>query len=160
VVGWTTKEVPAASKLVFPVGIGQEAVASDPDEPLGQSVKQEPAEELGGFQAQGPGSAAPGVVLVAEHDLVLFHGLEPVVGDGDPMGVASQVFEDRIGPTEGRLGIDDPLDMPSLSQQPTEGRGSAEGLQGALEAEASVLEGFGEQGQELASEESAQHSDR
>jgi hypothetical protein len=76
------------------------------------------------------------------------------------MGIASQVLEDRIGPTEGRLGIDDPFDMPSLIQQPTEGRGSAEGLQGAREAEASVLEGFGKQGQELAPEESAQHSDR
>ena len=48
------------------------------------------------------------IVLVSETDLSIFHLFQPVIGDGDPMCVASQIIQNSFGTTERRFGIDYP----------------------------------------------------
>ncbi len=78
----------------------------DPDQAAGQDVKQEAAQELMGGNGHGLLLAAVGIVPPAEEDAIVFEGHEPMVGDGDAVGVAGQVVEDVFGAAEGRLGID------------------------------------------------------
>ena len=49
------------------------------------------------------------VVFVAEGDLAVLQGDEPVVGDGHAMRVTGQVFEDVPRVLHGLFGEDDPL---------------------------------------------------
>jgi hypothetical protein len=44
-----------------------------------------------------------GIVSPAKGDLIVLEGHEPMVGDGDAMGVASQVVENMFGPPKGGL---------------------------------------------------------
>jgi hypothetical protein len=72
------------------------------------------------------------------------------------VGIASQVFEDRVGPAEGRLGVDHPLRTSGLGEESVEGWAMSQGLKRSMEAEPFVLEGLVEEGQELAPKEAAQ----
>jgi hypothetical protein len=47
------------------------------------------------------------IVLVGEGYLAVFKFLQPVVGDGHPVGITTQVIEDSVRATEWRLGIDE-----------------------------------------------------
>ena len=78
-----TQQLPAQSQLEFTLGVGEESVATDPNEPLGQGVQEEPADELEGIQAEGPKTTAPCVVLVTERHDPVVEGQKPVIGDGD-----------------------------------------------------------------------------
>ena len=42
---------------------------------------------------------------------MLVEGDQTAVGDGHAMGVAGQIGEHRLGPGEGALGIDHPVDL-------------------------------------------------
>jgi hypothetical protein len=57
------------------------------DEAFGQHMQEESAEELRCRKGHLPLFAPMGVVLPAEGDPLSIEGQEPVVGDGDPMGV-------------------------------------------------------------------------
>ena len=48
------------------------------------------------------------VVIVSETDLSIFQIFQSVIGDGDPMCIASQIIQDFFGTTERRFGIDYP----------------------------------------------------
>jgi len=155
----TRQEFPALGEVAFALGVGQEPEATDTDEPGGQDVEKEPPDELGGFEAKYSQALAPGVILVAESDSGCLQGEEAVVGDGHTVGVASQVLEDRVGPAEGGLGVDDPLRASGLGEESGEGGAMSQGLKRSMEAEPSVLEDLVEEGQEFAAEEAAQHPD-
>jgi len=49
------------------------------------------------------------IVFVAEGDLAVLQGDEPVVGDGDAMRITGQVFEDVPWVLHGLFGEDHPL---------------------------------------------------
>ena len=49
--------------------------------------------------------AAVGIISPAKGDAVVFEGHEAMVGDGDAMGVASQVAENMVGAAERRATI-------------------------------------------------------
>src|SRR6201993_4579741 len=49
------------------------------------------------------------VVLVAEADTALVERNEATVRDGDTVGVAGEIGENRLRPGEGRLGVDEPV---------------------------------------------------
>ena len=52
------------------------------------------------------------IVLVGEGYVTVFPVLQPVIGDGHPMGVTTQIIEDLVRATEWRLGVDDPVTIP------------------------------------------------
>ena len=102
--------------------MGEEAVVADADEALGQGVKEEAAGELAEGEGEGAGPGTP-VVLVAEGDVVVVDSDQPVVGDGDAMGVAGQILQDGVGAVEGWLGVNDPVGAPCLVQEALERKG-------------------------------------
>ena len=54
---------------------------------------------------------------------------ETLVGDGDAMGVASEIAQHMMGITEGWLGIDDPVLAEQWAQEGAEGLLVFEGLE-------------------------------
>jgi len=40
---------------------------------------------------------------------------------GDAVGIAGQITQHLLGPSEGSLAVDDPLDLAQRSQEPLEG---------------------------------------
>ncbi len=48
-------------------------------------------------------------IAPAKGDLVIGQGDEPVVGDGDAMGVLAQITERMLGTSEGPFGVDVPV---------------------------------------------------
>ncbi len=61
--------------------------------------------------------AAVGIVLPKKLDLGSRDGKQPMVGDGDTMGVASQIVQHMLGAAERRLSIDNPVLPIKLAQQ-------------------------------------------
>jgi len=144
---------------VFPLGIGEQSVATDPNEPLGQGVQEEPADELEGIEAHHPETTAPCVVLVTERDDPVLEGQQPVIGDGDAVRVTSQVLQHPPRAAERRFGIDDPLGAAGLGDQALERRRMGQVLEGPMEAEPFVVEGALEQSEELAPEQATEDPD-
>ena len=65
-VGRVPKQSPALGELGFTLGVSHEPIATDPDEPLGQGMQQEPADELTRLETHRPKPPTSGVVLELE----------------------------------------------------------------------------------------------
>ena len=76
-----------------------------------QHVQEKAMDELGGVERHGlePVAAFDPVVLPLEGDARLVERDQPGLGDGDAVGVAREIGEDRFRSGEGSLGEDDPL---------------------------------------------------
>jgi hypothetical protein len=98
--------------LLGTIAVGEKTVVADAHEALGENVEQEPSEELDGMEGHFARASLLGVVLVAEGDLSIGEGEKSMVGDGDSVGVAGEVFEDLVGSAERGLRIDDPVLVP------------------------------------------------
>jgi hypothetical protein len=57
------------------------------------------------------------VILPFKGHALTVEGDEPAVGDGDPMGVAGQIGEHRVGSCKRPLGIDHPCDRKSPGKE-------------------------------------------
>jgi hypothetical protein len=68
-------------------------------------VQQEAANELVRRQGHDLLLAFGAIVLPLERDLAVVEGDEAAVRDGDAVGVAGEIGEDRVGPGERRLSI-------------------------------------------------------
>ena len=81
----------------------------DTDEALGQNVEQKPAQEF--LRGDGHGSlfVTASVIPPTEPDVVVIEGNEPMVGDGDSVGIAPEVADHLLGSTEGWFGINNPV---------------------------------------------------
>jgi len=101
--------------------VGEESEVSDANQPLGQDVDEEAAQELMGGNGHNLLLAAVGVVSPAERDTIVFESHEAMVGDGDAVGVAGQVVEHMLGAAEGRLGVNDPVLLTELPEEVAEG---------------------------------------
>jgi hypothetical protein len=49
------------------------------------------------------------VVLVGERNRATVQSLQSLIGDGDAVGISTEVIEYTLGATEGRLGVDHPF---------------------------------------------------
>ena len=100
--------------MVLTRTIREQAVIPHAVEAAWEHMQQDAPDEL--RRGQGHGllmrGARPAVVGVAEPYLPVVEVEQPLVGDGDPMGVAADVIEHLIGPGEGRFGVDHPLGLP------------------------------------------------
>ena len=81
-----------------------------------------------GIERHGPVAlgAVAAVVLVAEGDAGLVERDQPLVGDGDAVGVARQVGQHGLGSGEGRLGVDEPVLLAEGRQDGGEGAAVAQ----------------------------------
>lgn len=104
-----TQKLAASGQLSSPVTVTQQAVVSDFYEAVRQDVKQEAADELEDVNGHPFSTVAVLPIPVREGDLLILAGEQPVVGDGDSVGIASQVGHHSICIGKGRLDVDGPL---------------------------------------------------
>jgi hypothetical protein len=100
------------------------------------------------------------IVLVAEGDGLVIDGHEPMVRDGDAVGVAGQILEHVFRGLEWGLGVDDPFGATCLLEKAIERCGAAISGEGAVQFKATLGECISEACHELAPEQPAQHSNR
>jgi outer membrane protein OmpA-like peptidoglycan-associated protein len=94
--GLGPQELAAEEDAVAAYGVGKEAVVADPGEARRQDMEEEAAQERGRGQAHVFEAVAVGPVPVAEGNLVVLGGDEAFVGQGDALGVATQVGQARL----------------------------------------------------------------
>ena len=126
------------------MAVGEEAEVADAMEAGRQDVEEEPAHELVGLERHHLAAAFLPVILPEEADGVVGHGDEAAVGDGDAMGVATEIGQHLLGAAEGRLGVDHPVDPAQRRAVGGEGAGLGERSELAEEAQLAVSEGGGE----------------
>jgi hypothetical protein len=80
------------------------------------------------------------IILPAEGNLVTLEGHKTVVGDGDAMGIASEVTQHMMRSAEGWLGVDDPVLTEQWTQEGAEGFLVFERLERSGENELALLE--------------------
>ena len=100
--------------------VGEESEVTNANQPLGQDVDEESAQELIRGNGHDLLLAAVGIVQPAERDAIVFEGHEAMVGYGDAVGVAGQVVENMFGAAEGRLGVNDPVLLAELPEKVAE----------------------------------------
>src|ERR1019366_6171799 len=84
---------------------------------------------------------------------------EPVMGDGDAVGVSAEITQGLLGTTEGRFAIDHPVMPEQLAEPSGEDLGLSELIQIAIEAELSFGAGALQGSHELTAKHSAEHLD-
>ena len=140
--------------------VGEKAEVADAHEAAWQQVEQEAAQELVDRQSQEPLLVGVRGVSPAEGDVALLEGDESAVGDGDAMGVATEIAQRMFRSAEGWLGIDDPV----VAEQGSEPGGEASWFRQwrkvAVEGEPVLVERRLQSGDELAAKDSAEHLDR
>src|SRR5580658_1702761 len=99
------------------VPVGEQSKVPNLDEAGRQGMEQEAADELSGLKSHRAASVVvPGVAPAKAH-LSVLEADEPSVGDGDPMGVASQILQNMLGSAKRRLGVDHPGFSSKASEQ-------------------------------------------
>ena len=100
--------------------IGQEAEEADAHEAMRKHMEQEAAQELLRRHGHQLLFAAVGVILPAERHLTIGEINEPMIGDGDAMGVAGQIMKNVLRAAERRLGVHDPVLAEERAKKRTE----------------------------------------
>ncbi len=106
------QELSTAAELLGAVPMAEETVVAHAMEAPGQYVEEHASDELRGRERHRCLSLAVPVIGVAEAGLSCVDIQQPVVGDGEAVGIAADVIHDLRGATEGRLGVDDPVALP------------------------------------------------
>ena len=115
------QQLPAERQEFAAAPVCEEAAEADAHKTARQGVEQEPPQKLLGGDRHQPLLALVRIVFPAEGDLAVGKVHDPVVGDGDAMGVAGQIVEDMFGSSEGPLGVDHPVLTEQRPQESMEG---------------------------------------
>ena len=83
--------------------IGEEAEVADEHKAARQQVQEEAAQELIDGQSQEPLLVAVSGVSPAEGDVSVGESNQPVIGDGNAVGVGAEMSQHMFWPTEGGL---------------------------------------------------------
>jgi hypothetical protein len=132
---------------------------ADTHESPGQDVDEKSPQKLISRDGHDLLLTAVGVVLPAKRDSSFAKSDEPMVGDGDTVGVAGEIVEHMLSAAEGRLGIDDPLLRIELSQEMSESLSVGQVQQRAMELELALQQQMLEFSEELATEDTAENAD-
>jgi hypothetical protein len=77
-------------------------------------VEEESLDEVRRFDGEEPRGAALSISIAKAHPIVS-EGHQPLVADGDAMGVAAEIAEHLRGAGQGRLAVDHPLSARRLA---------------------------------------------
>ncbi len=91
------------------LGVGHETEVPDTGKTFRQYVQQKSASELFGGNGHLALLIATSVVPPAERDVIVVKGEQSMIGDGDAVGVASEIAENLFRSTECRFRVDDPV---------------------------------------------------
>ncbi len=116
-------------------------------------MEQEAAQELVDRKGHQALLVAMGRVSPAKGDLATLQGDEAVIGDGHPMGIATEIVENLLRAAEGWFAVDHPVLVKQLPQERGENFGLGEKFEIAVETELTLGEGTPETGNELASKD-------
>ena len=108
------EQLSAQVQLQLPVAIGKKSVMSNAVQAIRQSVKQETADELISIERHHLPLAVVAIILPSECDTIAIDVDEAGIGDGNSVGVASEVGQHLSGSCEGRLGIHYPVNAPCI----------------------------------------------
>jgi uncharacterized membrane protein len=90
--GRKTEKFSAADQVFGTVPVAEQTIVANPLEAHWQYMQQKPPQKLVGGQRHELLLASVFVVLIGERDTSVFQLLEPVVGDGNPMGIPAQII--------------------------------------------------------------------
>ena len=110
----------AACKRISALAVGKESEVADANQPLGQNMDQESAQELLCGNGHDLLLAATRIVLPSERHSIILECDESMVGDRDAMGIAREIMQYMFGAAEGWLGVDDPVLLKKLSDKSAE----------------------------------------
>jgi len=96
----------------------------------------------------------------AKSDVAVGKSDQPAVGDGDAMGVSTEIAQHIFRSSEGSLGVDHPIVTEQHSQPGSEGARLSQRQEVAVELKRTSMEGVAQPGDELAAEDTAEHADR
>lgn len=88
--------------------LASRAEVTDAHEAFWKHMEEEAAQELRRRELHGALLAAACVILPSEGDMLLMEVQQPVVGNGDAMGVTAEIAQHLIGAAHGLFGIHDP----------------------------------------------------
>jgi hypothetical protein len=142
------------------MAVGEEAVVADAVKAVRQGVEQKPTDELVRVEGHNLRLAVVTIVLPAEGDVVIGDADQPGVGDRHPMGVAAEIGENLLGTTEGRFGVDHPVDAAKRAEPAGEGDRLGEVGEFAEETEVAVLERGAQFVEEQPAEQAREHAHR
>ena len=91
------EKLKAALELEFLPAIGEQAEVTNALKPGGQDMKQKSADEFTGVKRHRAARGVGFPATIEKGDFAIGHGLDAVIGNGHPMGVATQVFHDGFG---------------------------------------------------------------
>ncbi len=145
-----------------PRPIREQAVIPHAVEAAREHMQEDAPDELRRGQGHGLLTRCVGtaVVGVAEPDLPRVEGEEPLVGDGDPMRVPTDVIEHLVGPGEGWLGVDHPVGLPGGLEMGGKVLPIVEGVECAGEVQLAGLERLAHGVEQQPANEPGEHPDR
>ena len=123
-------------------------------------MEQEPPQKLLCGHGHEPLLALVGIIFPAEGDHAIGKVDDPVVGDGDAMGVAGQVVEDMFRSSEWPFCIDHPVLTKQWPQKSKKGFLRGERLYAARKDQFSLVESALQTGYEFAAKDAAQYLHR
>lgn len=99
------------------VTVAEQAVVTDATKAARQDMKDKAAEQIGRLEGEGFLPAAVSVVAPAHADDAVAQPEQSIVGEGDAMGVASEIVKDVAGSGEGLLRVNDPGWLPQTRKR-------------------------------------------
>ena len=99
------------------------------------------------------------VLFVLECDLAVLYISQPVIADGDTMGIAAQIVDDLLGAAEWRLGVDHPFPLPERTEQRPEGIGFGQWRQVTVKGQTLLFKRLFERFEKQAAEQARQNAD-
>jgi len=104
-----TKQLEAERQEGGALPIGKESEIADAHEAAGEQVQEETTQELIDEQSHQPRLVAVSEVSPTKGYVVLGKSDQPVVGNGNAMGVGAEIAQHMFGPAERRFAVDDPV---------------------------------------------------
>ncbi len=111
------EEFARAREFVASTAIGEQAEMANAYESQGNDMEEETVDERVAGQGHRFDAVGVSVITVAETDLALGEVDEPVVGDGDAVGISPEVGDDLLRSGEGTLGVDHPIVRTQRSEE-------------------------------------------
>jgi hypothetical protein len=121
-------------------------------------MDQESAQELICGERHDLLLAAVGIVFPAKRDPIILERNQSMVGDGDAVGIASEIVQNMLGTAEGWLGIDNPVLVEELSEKLTKATWLSKTLERAVKLELVLPKELFQSGCELAPEDATQRA--
>jgi len=116
-----SQELSAEWQQRFAAAVCEEAEEADAHKAMWKHMQEEAAQKLLCSDGHELLFAAVGVVLPAERHVAISKVDDPVVGDGNAVGVAGQVLKNVLRSAERRFGVHDPVLPEERTKKGTEG---------------------------------------